>query len=439
MLFPLLDDSAHRVPPSVDECAGEECCGLSTPSATIPPPHQPARKDCASVPAVSKQRFVHGQHAEEGEIGVDLCGWSLSPTGLLVGRCGERSSITMQVVSAPAHGGAARAEAGESENRQRRHEAPSLEEVEDMRAWGRLHPALARAVVNIGLRAPTEIQQLSLGKNVSKTWRDSLLLAETGAGKTLAYLLPILHRLKEIEESTATRAKPRRPRALIIVPTRELGDQVLAVAKSLSHAARFSAAGAFGGGSRAEQASTLARGCDVLVATPMRLVALAEDGKVHFGDVRAVAVDEADTILAQGFRHELEKILTPVRAAAAHAARIHGQWAEMVRQQELSPADIQRVAAGRESPFHIRDQGELQIVLVAATISAAVTRLASKFVPAAVTLRTGGMHRVPPGIVQKFFEVGSMGQVMRVPISEGWGAELGAELGVGVGGGVCIV
>ena len=122
-----------------------------------------------------------------------------------------------------------------------------------MQAWGGLHPMLQRAVVKLGLKGPTQIQQLSLGQNATKTWRDSLLLAETGSGKTLAYLLPLLHRLKEIEESTAVRARPRRPRALIIVPTRELGDQVLAVAKSLSHVARFSAASAFGGGSRAEE------------------------------------------------------------------------------------------------------------------------------------------------------------------------------------------
>ena len=78
------------------------------------------------------------------------------------------------------------------------------------------------------------------------------MLAETGSGKTLAYLLPTLHRLKEIEAATAARSKPRRPRALVIVPTRELGEQVLEVAKSLTHVAKFSAAGAFGGGSRVQ-------------------------------------------------------------------------------------------------------------------------------------------------------------------------------------------
>jgi hypothetical protein len=201
---------------------------------------------------------------------------------------------------------------------------------ESLRAWGALHPHVLRAVLNLGFTQPTEIQELALSKTVAPTWRDSLLLAETGSGKTLAYLLPTLHRVKEIEDATAVRARPRRPRALVIVPTRELGEQVLKEAKSLAHVAKFSAAGMFGGGSRSEQATALAHGCDLLVGTPLRLVSLAQDGLLHFGDVRAVAVDEADTIFAQGFRAELEQILAPVRAAASHASTLHQQWLEQV-------------------------------------------------------------------------------------------------------------
>jgi len=230
-------------------------------------------------------------------------------------------------------------------------------DMQAMEAWGTLNPLLKHAVIKIGLKEPTEIQRLSLGKNVEAKWRDSLMLAETGSGKTLAYLLPTLHRLKEVEDMTATRARPRRPRVLVIVPTRELGEQVLAVAKSISHAAKFSAAGAFGGGSRAEQGLTLARGCDMLVATPLRLVSLAEEGLVYFGDVRAIAVDEADTILAQGFRQELEQILVPVRAAAAHAAQLNKQWRDQIAQGKLSKEDQQRASARRGTPFHLEDNG----------------------------------------------------------------------------------
>ena len=134
------------------------------------------------------------------------------------------------------HGGrsfaapAARAGSFDGEGERAQH-APGHDGASDldaaaMRAWGALHPLLKRSVVQLGLREPTEIQRMSLSKNVAPQWRDSLLLAETGSGKTLAYLLPTLHRLKQIEEETAARARPRRPRALVVVPTRELGEQV---------------------------------------------------------------------------------------------------------------------------------------------------------------------------------------------------------------------
>jgi superfamily II DNA/RNA helicase len=290
------------------------------------------------------------------------------------------------------------------------HDAASDLDAAAVRAWGALHPLLKRSVVQLGLTEPTEIQRMSLSKNVAPQWRDSLLLAETGSGKTLAYLLPTLHRLKQIEEETAARARPRRPRALVVVPTRELGEQVLSVAKTLSHVAKFSATGVFGGGSRSQQASALAHGCDLLVATPMRLVSLAENGLLHFGDVRAVAVDEADTILAQGFRQELEKILVPVRAAAEHANRLHQELHEHAQSAALSEDQLRRAAAARASPFHIKDRGRLQIVLVAATVSTAVKRLALTTVPSALTLQTSGLHRVPPSITQKFIDVSAVGQ-----------------------------
>lgn len=164
--------------------------------------------------------------------------------------------------------------------------------------------------------APTEIQRLALESH-NKTSGGSgevLLLAETGSGKTLSYLVPAVQRIKEAEERMGCRARPRRPRAIIIVPTRELGEQVLLVAKSLSHAARFSVAGVFGGARISNQAASLSRGCDMVVATPMRLVALAQEGLLRYGDVRALVVDEADTIFQQGFGNELTQVRARVRA-----------------------------------------------------------------------------------------------------------------------------
>ena len=100
-----------------------------------------------------------------------------------------------------------------------------------------------------------------------------LLCAETGSGKTLSFLLPLAQRIKTDELALGITTRPRRPRALVLVPTRELGQQILAVAKDLSRAARFSCAGIFGGASVAEQARRLSMPIDLVIGTPGRLAA----------------------------------------------------------------------------------------------------------------------------------------------------------------------
>jgi len=201
--------------------------------------------------------------------------------------CGAARSL-YQKVSAQTPGGA----------------AAGLPEV-----WGKLDSGLTKGLDSIGMVSPTEIQRLALDSHSTTTGSgEVLLLAETGSGKTLSYLVPAVQRIKEAEERMGCRARPRRPRAIIIVPTRELGEQVLLVAKSLSHEARFSVAGVFGGARLSLQGATLSRGCDMVVATPMRLVQLAEKGMLRWGDVRALVVDEADTIFEQGFGNELTQV-----------------------------------------------------------------------------------------------------------------------------------
>ena len=181
--------------------------------------------------------------------------------------------------------------------------------------WGNLDRGLLEGLNAIDMVSPTEIQRLALDSHSKTTGSgEVLLLAETGSGKTLSYLVPAVQRIKEAEVRMGCRARPRRPRAIIIVPTRELGEQVLLVAKSLSHKARFSVSGVFGGARMSLQGASLTRGCDMVVATPMRLVELADEGLLRWGDVRALVVDEADTIFDQGFGTELTKVRAPPSA-----------------------------------------------------------------------------------------------------------------------------
>jgi len=120
---------------------------------------------------------------------------------------------------------------------------------------------------------------------------DVLLASATGSGKTLAFLAPLFESLRTAEAAAGRRlARPRRPRALVLGPTRELTDQTHAVAKALARHAPLAVAGASAGGAMRLQAAALERGADLLVATPTRVLTLAREGLLALGDVEMVVL-----------------------------------------------------------------------------------------------------------------------------------------------------
>ncbi|KAL3144224.1 hypothetical protein ABBQ32_004004 [Trebouxia sp. C0010 RCD-2024] len=174
-----------------------------------------------------------------------------------------------------------------------------------------LSPELLVATQEHGLTEPTEIQAAAIPQMMQGG--DVLLASHTGSGKTLAYLLPLVHQLRQ-QEQEGQQSKPKRPRAVVLGPTRELTDQILQVAKSLCHHARFRSACVNGGGTYAQQAAALATPLDILIATPQKLLQHAEKGNVYYGDVQYVVLDEADTMFDRGFGPEVEKVLGPLRS-----------------------------------------------------------------------------------------------------------------------------
>ncbi|KAL3797170.1 hypothetical protein ACHAW5_006032 [Stephanodiscus triporus] len=157
--------------------------------------------------------------------------------------------------------------------------------------------------------------------------RSIAFAAATGSGKTLAYLLPIVQSLRAQEllalgsvtneshraEALSRLRRPRRPRALVLAPTRELARQILSVLKSVGHVCKVSCDILVGGDDYGAQRKRLAdRPVDVLVATPGRLVKHRDAGDVYLGSVRHVVVDEMDTMLEQGFQGDLGRLLHPM-------------------------------------------------------------------------------------------------------------------------------
>ena len=177
-----------------------------------------------------------------------------------------------------------------------------------------LSPEVLAAVHEKGLTAPTEIQAIAVPALLRDRRSDFMIASHTGSGKTLAYLLPIVHILREHELVFGIPAKPRRPRALVLGPTRELAEQIHAVAKSVAHAAKFRAVLATGSGDMPAQRAAMDRPLDVLIATPARVAQHAERGNVFYGDVEVVVLDEADTMMDRGFGPEVEAILKAVRS-----------------------------------------------------------------------------------------------------------------------------
>ena len=167
-----------------------------------------------------------------------------------------------------------------------------------------LAPALAQAAAELGFTEPTPIQLEAIPAVLAGS--DLLATARTGSGKTAAFSLPLLQRL---QASPAT--SPRRVRALVLVPTRELAAQVGEVVRSLAQhlAERPKVAVVFGGVSINPQMMALRGGADVVVATPGRLLDLVEHNALRLSAVELLVLDEADRLLDLGFAEELARVL----------------------------------------------------------------------------------------------------------------------------------
>jgi len=148
------------------------------------------------------------------------------------------------------------------------------------------------------------------------TGRSVVGVAETGSGKTLAYALPIMHLLKSLELEGNAVSESGYPRAIVIIPTRELGEQVSRVFKGFTHTTRLRVRTILGGTKLEVAKENLAGPVEILVATPGRLLKMIERHHVNLSDVRALVFDEADQMLDVGFLPDAKKI-----AAACPATR----------------------------------------------------------------------------------------------------------------------
>lgn len=185
-----------------------------------------------------------------------------------------------------------------------------------------LSDEMLRAIENLGYTAPTPVQAGSIP--VVLEGRDLLAAAQTGTGKTAAFLLPTMNNLEHIAPPKPVRErggrnrrrgakKPegngRGPVMLVITPTRELAQQIDEVASKIADVTGHVTVTVVGGVSYKPQTAALKYGCDILVATPGRLVDLIEQGACHLNEVKVLVLDEADRMLDMGFLPAVRRIV----------------------------------------------------------------------------------------------------------------------------------
>ncbi len=158
---------------------------------------------------------------------------------------------------------------------------------------------IGAAIKTVGYTEPTPIQQQAIP--VVLQGRDVLGLAQTGTGKTAAFLLPILQRL--------TRGPLHRVRALVVAPTRELAEQIHQMSIDLGQNTRVRSVSIYGGVGKAPQVTALRRGAEIVVACPGRLLDLLGDGSIDLSHVEVLVLDEADRMCDMGFLPDIRRII----------------------------------------------------------------------------------------------------------------------------------
>ncbi|QYJ00494.1 DEAD/DEAH box helicase [Thalassovita mediterranea] len=199
-----------------------------------------------------------------------------------------------------------------------------------------LGPKILQAIEEAGYDTPTPIQakaipQVILGGDVTG-------IAQTGTGKTAAFVLPMIHRLER------GRARARMPRTLILAPTRELAAQVAENFEKYGKNLKLEMALLIGGVSFKEQEQKLMRGVDVLIATPGRLIDQFERGKILLTGVEILVIDEADRMLDMGFIPDIEKIcglLPPRRQTLLFSATMPPEINKLAQRFQKDPMKIE--------------------------------------------------------------------------------------------------
>lgn len=158
-----------------------------------------------------------------------------------------------------------------------------------------------------GYMRPTPVQKHAIP--IVMAGRDLMACAQTGSGKTAAFLLPMIHMLLHDPTELIVTSEHCEPQVVIISPTRELTLQIFNEARKFSHSSAIKTVVVYGGAAAYYQVQQVMKGCHILVATPGRLIDFVNRGRVTFSSVRFMVLDEADRMLDMGFMPDIERMM----------------------------------------------------------------------------------------------------------------------------------
>jgi len=233
--------------------------------------------------------------------------------------------------------------------------SPEDKDLLEFRKLG-LSNEVIEALKELKFETPSTIQKIAIPQVIKGG--NLVFASATGSGKTLAYLLPIIQALRNQEVVEGYIRQPQRPRAVVLVPTRELAMQVLEVTKQVSHHAKVSSISILGGEDYGKQRKLLSTAVDIIAASPGRLLQHKEKGHFFTSHITHVVIDEVDTMMMQGFGPEIKKLMSMVR------------------------------------------KNETQFILCTATLTPAVRRLidSDDFISEARVLESSDLHRTLPSL-----------------------------------------
>ena len=231
-----------------------------------------------------------------------------------------------------------------------------------------LSPELCLALAKLEYSLPTPIQAKAIP--VILQGRDLLACAQTGTGKTAAFALPLLDRLLPGPEA-ATRS-PRRPRALILVPTRELAAQVHETLRDCGTHKPLKSVVIFGGVGMQPQVTALAKGVDVVVATPGRLIDHMRQRTLDLSCIEILVLDEADRLLDMGFLPDLQRILRALpreRQTLLLSATLSSDVKRLAGEFTREPVEVEVAAANSVAEtvshqiHHVNDSEKREVLV----------------------------------------------------------------------------